>query len=85
MPGLKNKKTCRIKFPLLHTKPQDHRPFDSGKQDFKEIVPCMGMVAILLCDQDDLNKLKFPRPRKVPYQYDPNRPSDFRGENVRKC
>ena len=40
---------------MLHAKPQGHWPFGSGEEDFRRVLPYMGVVAILVM---------WPRPRE---------------------
>ena len=42
----------------------------------------MGVVGIMLCDQDHMNKLSFPFPKESPYKFEFNWPSGFREKDA---
>ena len=46
-----------IKAKMLHKKTQPQSFLGSGKEDFKCLLPYMGMAAILLNEENHLNKL----------------------------
>ena len=70
---------------MLHTKSQGHPLAGSVEEDLLK-----GFYHILMwrpswsCDQDHLNKLRFPVLRSFHIKFEFNWPSSFRGEDVLK-
>ena len=50
---------------MLHTKFCSNRLFGPGEEDFEGVLPYMEMRSSLSYDQDAMNKLSFPYPRKL--------------------
>ena len=50
---------------MLHTKFCSNRLFGSGEEDFEGVLPYMEMRSSLSYDQDAVNTISFPFPRKL--------------------
>ena len=67
---------------MTHTEFQAHRPFSSGEEDFLRFLLQWAWWPSWLCDQERLNKLLFPVPRRLDMKFGFNRLSGFKGEDV---
>ena len=57
-----------LEHPMLHTKFQGHRPFDSGEADVLRFLPYMGMAAILVMWHGPFEQIFVPHPMEALYE-----------------